>query len=709
MKTPGLSIFDRLSHLGAGALILALLIGGSLVTYAQSSVEKLENSQQAKKQEDELAIARAAVAKPNDKADKPETGRIVGGYSVQSSLEFGYRFEDTGGNRDSYLSQINVREGFRVLEATLDSRALDGRGLLYDSLRSDINNAGGDQSQNFSLRMDKARAYRFDSYVRRFNYFRTPGPSFANNWRNSDLRQQVADYNLKLFPQRAVRFNLGYSRSSAMGRHNPDISFQRDLFQLLGATRWESNDYRVGAEAVWHHWSFNVEGLYRAFKNDPHITSIPGTTLGYFPTDNATLTALDRLVPQRSHAGVIRGSVQGSVGERLHVVLRALHDDEWMKARYYELAAGAGSTANQKVLSQLFNADSVTKRPSKNVDAGVTFDLSKNFYLSDSVRYSSFKIQGDMRTFQTTVTQMGTANPATALSNTIGDRLTDLTSWWNTLELGMNFGKKFTANLGWRAMQREVTLVGSVTTTTSPLSATNPVLKNEEESVHTNAFIGGMRIRPTNRFSFIVDTERGTNNNAFVRVNPLDFTRFRVRTQIQATDKLTFIGAFTSVDRTNPTPQVQNESDVRTYTASVDWTPNSRAWLNVGFDHHNLFTTANILYTFNNVLTSGRLLAYGRMNSVYTNARFGLTNRLDLLLAYYYIKDLGAPSGIPGAADTVLALPLKRHNPEARLSYRLNPHFTGNLSYRHFSYNERDLSVMDYRSNITTLSARITF
>lgn len=706
MKTQSHSISDRLFHRCAGALLLLLLTVGA---FAQSSVEKLENTQQTKKQEDELAIARAAVAKPGEKPDKPETGRIMGGYSVQSSMELGYRFENTKGNRNSFLSQVNVRDGFRLLEYSLDSRALDGKGMLYDSLRSEVNNAGGDQSQSFSLRMEKARAYRFDSYVRRFNYFRTPGPTFANNWRDHDLRQQVSDYSLKLFPQRAVRVNLGYGRTSAKGRYNPTLSFERDLFQLLGNTRWEANDYRAGLEATWRGWSFTGEALYRAFKNDPDNFSKPFLDTGYFPTDNAKLATYDRDIPMRSHAGVVRGSVQGSIGERVHVVLRGLHDDEWMKGRQIDFATGNGRVANQKINSFTFTSDSVTKRPSNIVDAGITIDLNKNFSLSDTLRYSSFKILGDMRTFQTTVAQTGTANPVTSLSNTIGDRLTGQDMLWNTLELGMNFGRKFNANLGWRVMQREVQIVGSVTTTTSALSASNPVLKNDSESVDTHAFVGGFRVRPTSRLSFIFDTEHGTSNNAFVRINSLEFTRFRVRTQIQATDTLYFTGAFTSVDRMNPTPQVQNESDVRTYTASVNWDPNSRVWLNVGYDHHNLFTTANLLYTLNNVLTSGRLLAYGRMNSVYTNARFGLTMRLDLLLAYYYIKDLGAPSGTVGTTDSVLALPLRRHNPEARLSYRFNNHFTGNVSYRHFSYNERDLSVLDYRSNITTVSARINF
>ncbi len=706
MKSYLQTIVLRLFRPCATAVIMSLLFA---FTYAQSSVEKSETTQQTKSQDNELALARAAVAKPNDKVDKPETGRIIGGYSVQSALELGYRFEKTGGNRNSYLSQVNVRDGFRVLEYSLDSRAIDGKGLLYDTLRSEVNNAGGDQSQTFSLRLDKARAYRFDSSVRRFNYFRTPGPNFANDWRNHDLRQQVSDFQLKLFPQRAVRLNFGYGRSSAKGRYNPDISFQRDLFQLLGATRWEANDYRAGIESTWHRWSFNAEALFRSFKNDPKITAPAGLSLGYFPADNAKLATLDRDVPLRSHAGVVRGSVHGSIGERVHVVLRGLHDDEWMKGRYIELATGNGSTANQIIRSALLNADSVTKRPSTTVDAGITIDLNKNFSISDTLRYSAFKIQGDMRTFQTTIAQTGTANPVTTLSNTIGDRLTDWSSLWNTLQLDMNFSRKFSANLGWRAMQRDVKLVGSVTTTTSALSATNPVLKNEEESIATNAFVGGVRVRPTTRTSFIADVEHGTNNNAFVRITPLDFTRFRFRTQIHASDKLSFVGAFTSVDRTNPTPQVQNDVNSRSYTASVDLEPNSRAWLNVGFDHHNLYSTANLRYTLGTQIVLGRLLAYGRMNSIFTNARFGLTNRLDLLLAYYYIKDLGAPNVTSGTNDTILAAPLKRHNPEARLAYRFNNHFTGNVSYRHYSYNERDFSVMDFRSNILTISTRITF
>lgn len=78
-------------------------------------------------------------------------------------------------------------------------------------------------------------------------------------------------------------------------------------------------------------------------------------------------------------------------------------------------------------------------------------------------------------------------------------------------------------------------------------------------------------------------------------------------------------------------------------------------------------------------------------------------------MVYYYIMDRGAPAVSLGANDVVNAYPLRRHNPEARLAYRFSNHVTGNLSYRHYSYNERDFSVQDYRSNILTSSLRFTF
>jgi len=252
-------------------------------------------------------------------------------------------------------------------------------------------------------------------------------------------------------------------------------------------------------------------------------------------------------------------------------------------------------------------------------------------------------------------------------------------------------------------MHRDIILKGFVNDNGS-ISTTD-----ENEAVNTNAFIGGARYRPTSKLSFMFDVESGTANNAFVRINPLDYTRIRARAQYRITDKVAVNGVFTSLDRNNPTPQVENESDSRSYSASVSWNPSSRAALDFGYDYHDLFATANIRYFIASVERRGDSMYYARINTFWTNFRLGLTKRLDLLGVYYYIMDRGAPSVTLGPNDFVSAYPLHRHNPEVRLAYRFSNFVTGNLSYRHYSYNEIDFSNQDYRANILTTGVRFTF
>lgn len=738
--------FVRLLRSCRGVFLLgaSLLLSTSLV-WAQS-VEKAETSQDAKKQEDELALARAAVAKPGTPREKPTVGRMVGSYAVQSSIELGYRFNNVGGNADSFRSQVNVREGFRVLEYSLTSRNLEGRGPLYDALKVDVNNAGGDAAQTYALGIDKARAYRFDANIRRFNYFRTPGPTFVHGWRDTDLRQQLSDYRLKLFPQRAVRVNLGYGQTMATGRFSYPFSFERDLFPVLGTARWGANDYRAGLEGVVKQWNFNGEVLYRRFKNDPRLYNTAGVQVGFnnLPTDFATLTTFERLFPVRSRAIVTRGSAQGTVGERLHLIFRGLHDDEFTNAPFYENAGGNGrASATQVIQSQVFTATGAVDRKNDNFDAGVSYTINEHVVVNESFRYAAFKIQGDNSTRSVTTTRTGTnnpvvGNPATTVAQ---NYITDYAAYTNTLDVSFNAGKKFLANLGWRVMKRDVVLSGVYDQPSSQPSTVYPIRKNEEEVATTHAFVGGMRLRPVNRFSLIFDVEKGESNASFVRIDPLEFTRFRVRTQLQATDKLSFIGTVTTVDRTNPTPFVSNESDNRSYTGAVNWEPHQRVWLNGGYDYHDLYTAAGIRYTLGSgtsaVTYNAKLLAYSRVSSVFFNGRLGVTNRLDLLMMYNYIKDHGAPSGITlpassvplAAGDNIQALPMRRHNPEGRVAYRFSNNLTGNLSYRHFSYNEMNLSrqltaaataanlvyspldpgYLNYRAGIVTASLKVTF
>ncbi|MEK7830780.1 MAG: hypothetical protein AAB401_06830, partial [Acidobacteriota bacterium] len=505
LRSPFFISVSWLSGIFAGASILAVLFACGSVAYAQS-VEKAETSQQAREKESELERAKAIVTKPGEnKPAKPETGRTWGLYSTTTSLELGHRFVDTDGNNSRYLSDVNVRDGYRVLGYSLDMRARPGTGTLFDLLKTDVSNAGGDAAQTYYLRADKTRFYRFDGNVRRFNYFRSianfvaPIPNVT--WREHDLRQQISDFNLKLFPQRAVRVNAGYSRSLAKGRYTPTYNFERDQFQLLGQSRWEANDYRLGLDATYKKWDFNAEQLYRNFRNDPHITAKPGGDLGLNQTDNGRIVTLSRDTPFHSRSLVTRFGIHGNVAERLHIVFRALHDDERIKAGYLEIDTGRannGSTIISRTLG-LSDPGGIATRPGNNVDVGISLDVNRHLTISNTFNYTGWRIAGNMNWLNVSVQQTGTNPPATTTSTTVATGyVTDLSSLRNTLEASFNFGRKFSADLGWRTMNRDVKLAGIWNAT-----STNPVVKNEGESIATNSFIGGLRFRPTNKASFM--------------------------------------------------------------------------------------------------------------------------------------------------------------------------------------------------------------
>lgn len=696
----------------SGALLLVACTAFSSVALAQQSVEKAETTQQVKELAAEGERAKVAVEKTEiRKPAPPEAGTQWGIYSTRSSMEVGYRFEDTGGNRDRFLSDVNVRDGFRLLDYSLDMRARPGTGVLFDFMKVDMNNAGGDVAQNISLRLDKHRAYQFDANVRRFNYFRTLGPEFVLGYRNHDLRQQISDYRLKLLPQRAVRFNLGYGRSMARGRWNPTYSYESDMFQLLGDARWQTDDYTAGMDVDWKGWNFGVETFYRQFRNDPSITSKPGLDTGFGqPAPRlGAISGLDRDVPLRSRAIVTRANVRGSIADRLHIVMRGFIDDERMRAPYYELSSGVTST-NSTILERKFIGNGNIERPGKVFDGGVSLDLNKNWTLTNTFNYTSWKIEGDVNTSQTSLTRNAAGVQATALATTFGSRLTDLTSYRNILDLAANYGKRLYGHVSWRAQQRDVVLSGINQSGNATGPGTPALVGPESESIRTDSFNGGIRIRPTDRTSLALDYERGESNNAFVRISPLEHTRIRARAQFRVTDAFSFNGSYMGLDRRNPTPQVLNNSETRAYTVSGSFEPGSRLYVDGGFDYHNLSSTANLLYyDASRQLRSGRSLYYSRMNSLYLNTRFGLTERMDFMLYYYYIIDRGRPTAVASSFDIVNTYPLRRHNPEARVSYRFTNHVTGNLSYRHFSYNEDAFSFSDYRSNILTTSLRFTF
>jgi hypothetical protein len=683
-----------------GLTAWVILSAGRITVRAQRSVEKMPTTSEAKQPVDSSLRAAEILQRPNEKPAPGKPGRVMGDYAWSSAIETGYRFVDSDGSRNRFLSDIYLRNGLRLLDLHLDARSISGSGGLFDFMRADVINGGSDASQFYYLRMEKSRLYRFDGTVREFNFYRYL-PSFALGQHNFNLDQQASDFNLKLFPQRTFRLNLGYSRSSADGPLSTTYGVEGDNFQIAGQSRWASNDYRLGMETTYRRWDFSLGGIYRYFKNDTKYFQDAGTVnQGNNPAlTSASLDFFNRDQPTRSKATVVNGNIRGDLTRRLHLVALGSHTGDRLNANQFNQLTGTGPGGATRILLNQIAATGRVKQTSDSSDVGLSYDLTDNISLSDNFRYYSFRVAGDVDTLTKSSRQAPSGAIANISTNSFDSRLTDYRSYWNTLQLQFNYGRRFSANAGWRATHRTVTL-------------TNPDEGDGRYPQTGNSLISGLRFRPIKNASLFFDYERGETDRAFVRVNPLAYRRFRVRANVQVTNSLSLDSALTATDTANPTARVDQEGDFRALSVSATWEPKERLWLAGGYNYDYLFNTADIIFYTNFRQNQGRSIYYARQHALFVDSRFGLTRRLDIFLIYRYLQDRGAPASIgfpTGATDFVNSLPLHRHNPEARISFRFNHRTTGSISYRHYSYNEIMLNPEDYRANILTTSLRLVF
>ena len=142
-------------------------------------------------------------------------GRTEGNYTVQQSIEFGYRDSMIGGNLNNYNTFENLSSGFRLFDYTLNMRSINHQGLFFDNLSFTNFGYGGDPNDVSRLHIDKNKWYDFRAMFRRdkdfWNYnllanplnpavSPIPNAAITNSPQALDLSRRMQDYDLTLFP-----------------------------------------------------------------------------------------------------------------------------------------------------------------------------------------------------------------------------------------------------------------------------------------------------------------------------------------------------------------------------------------------------------------------------------------------------------------------------------------------------------------------------
>jgi hypothetical protein len=205
--------------------------------------------------------------------EKPPEGINSGNYNIRQSAEFGYRWTGVGGSVPTYNTFLDLRDGPRLLDYSLNMRSLNHEGWLLDNLSFSNFGYGGDPNNVSRLRMYKNKWYNFNANFRRdYTYWdynllanplnpfdpTSPAGGFTNapagfttqipfSPHDMGLVRRWSDYSLTILPQSRVRFRLGYLRNIQEGPAFTTIHEGTEAL-LLQNVKTTLNGYQFGVD-----------------------------------------------------------------------------------------------------------------------------------------------------------------------------------------------------------------------------------------------------------------------------------------------------------------------------------------------------------------------------------------------------------------------------------------------------------------------------
>jgi hypothetical protein len=395
------------------------------------------------------ALAVAPLSQGQNAGDPP-AGMDSGNYTIQQSIEGGYRSTWIDGNINTYDTFVNLGSGFRLFDYTLDMRSKDHHGFLFDNLSFSNFGYGGDPNDVTRLRIEKNKYYDFRLLFRRdknfwdYNLLANPlNPTVSNpsipittSPHAMDLVRRMQDYNLTLLPQSRVRVRLGYSRNRDEG---PGF-FTTDggtIPQFNETYSYTTNSYRAGVDfRILPKTTISYDQFLSYFKQDNIVTDNPQNTgfqladgtpvdLGVIWSTMGPVEILPCAMPIVAAPNVVNPACNGYLSYSQASNPRNFMPTERLRfqSTYFQNFAMEGSvgysTANNSVpdFSEVVNDFTVrngsrgstaggpadAKRFSVNADWSGVYSVTEKLRILDSFRYDNWRTPGLWDTSETNI------------------------------------------------------------------------------------------------------------------------------------------------------------------------------------------------------------------------------------------------------------------------------------------------------------------
>jgi hypothetical protein len=370
-----------------------------------------------------------------------DTGKVSGNYNIQQTVEVGGHITNEDGNTSMYNTFVNVQDGFRLLDYTLQMRSLNKAGTLVDSIYFSNFGYGNDPERLSRLRMSKNKWYDFSADLRRYvNYFDynllgnplNPANTVVPNSISTqamNTRRNQGEFNLTLAPQSPFRVRLGFARSVNEG---PSLSSYHEGTDILLYQEYANRSDRYQAGIDWkfaprtqisfdQYYEHNKVNstwtdspFYDQFVAMNGATAVP-VNLGaiYYPdyaqpcsntpepivTGNVVKNTCgiyqqySRTGPTRTTIPTSTLSLTSNYWKKLDLHVTGNYSSaELNMNNFNELAQTFVTRTNE--LAYQFTGPVQTKRISANVEGGFTYHITENLALSNETSWLNWRIPG---------------------------------------------------------------------------------------------------------------------------------------------------------------------------------------------------------------------------------------------------------------------------------------------------------------------------
>jgi len=640
------------------------------------------------------ATAQQTVAPTDGEPVGPAAGATFANYNISQSWELGYRFASVGGDDGKYRSDVNYRNGLRLLSGSLLVHSLEGHGKWFDEIVLTTSGLGNDPYQSATFRVQKNRLYRYDMLWRSNDYF-NPGLVVASGEHLEDTTHRWQDHDLTLFPQSAFRIHAGYGRTTEDGpalTTEQVFTTQGDIFPIFQNVREQYNEYRLGFDARFRAFRLTVQRRWEYFRDD----STGAVTLPEAGTPPTTLAGFQSSQPDRGRTPSWMGNLIGEFSW-IAINARATYAGGTGDFVQNEIATGVngGGTAQNQQIAVSGTGD----RPALTGDFNVTLLPASKLTVVNSLSFADTRMVGN--------NEFTEINNATLALSTINFQFLGIRLLTNSTDVRYRLTRKFDAFGGFRYADR---LIRSTEDAATPATALAGL--SAEQPNHTTAGVAGVNWLPLTGLRIHFEGEAGTNDNPFTPISLRNYHELRANAGYRRKN-LSFSGGYQGNYNNNSIVVTSYSSHARAYSADASWSAKAGVSLDASYSILRLNTIGGIAFFAGApvaVQTTGESIYESNIHALNIGVHFAATKRADLYIGYNLTKDTGdgrdsfaaQPTPAGQVFYSVQTFPLTYQTPLAHLSVRINEKLRWNAGYQYYGYHEEFgllSTIQNYRAH----------